>query len=43
MGARSWELVAADESAILAKSLFDPIVMKDGQDDGGLADPSSPD
>ena len=43
MSARGWELVATDKSAILAKSSFDPIVTKDGQDGGGFTDSSSAD
>ena len=41
MSARGWELVAADESAILPKPSLDPVVVKDGQGNGGLPDPAS--
>ena len=40
---RGWKFVAADESAVRAKSLFDPIIVKDGQDDGGFANSSRAD
>ena len=39
MGARRGELVAADEPAVISKSLLDPIVMEDSQSDGSFADP----
>jgi hypothetical protein len=38
MGLGSWELVAADEPPVIAKSVLDPIVVEDGQSDGGFAD-----
>jgi hypothetical protein len=37
MRERGWELVAADEPTVVAKPLFDPIVVEDGQGDGSLA------
>ena len=43
MGARSGELVAADESTVAAKSLFDAIVVEGNQSDGRLPDPASTD
>ena len=43
MRARSGELVATDESTIIAKPFLDAIVMEDGQRDGCLANPSSTD
>ena len=43
MGALGREFVTTDESPIRAKSLSDPIVMKDGQNDGGFADSSGTD
>ena len=39
MIARGRELVAAEEPTVLAKPLLDPIVVEDGQSDGGLPDP----
>ena len=38
-----WELVAADESPVVAKPLLDSVVVKDSQGDGGLADPANAD
>jgi len=38
MSTRGGELVATDESTVTAKSLSDPIVVKDGQSGGCLAD-----
>ena len=35
---RGGELVAANEPAVDAETLFDAIVMEDSQSDGGLAD-----
>ena len=43
MGGRGGELVASDEPTVMAKSLFDPIVMEDGQRDGRLADSANTD
>ena len=40
---RGRELVATDESTVVAKPLLDPIVVEDGQGDGCLPDPSSTD
>jgi len=37
------KLIAADESAVLAKPLFGAIVMEDGQNSGCLADSTSTD
>jgi hypothetical protein len=39
MSARSWELVATNEPAVVAKSLLDAIVVEDSQSDGRLPDP----
>ena len=39
MSARGRELVATEESTVLAKLLLDPIVVEDGQSDRGLPDP----
>jgi hypothetical protein len=33
---RSWELVAADEPSVIAKSFLDPIVVEDSQGDRGF-------
>ena len=43
MGKRGRELVAADESTVVAKLLFDAIVVKDGKSDGCLANPAGTD
>ena len=43
MSAGGGELVTADESAVAAKPLLDPIVMENGQCDGGLADTAGAD
>jgi len=43
VGARSRELIATDEPAVVAKQLLDTIIMEDGQSDGGLPDPSCTD
>ena len=43
MGTRSWELIASDESTVLAKSFFDPVVVKNCESDGRFADPSCAD
>ena len=40
MGTRSWKFVAANESTVLAKQLFDVIVVEDGERNGCLPDPS---
>ena len=40
MGGRGGELVARNEATVVAKSLFDAIVMKNGQCDGSLANPT---
>ena len=40
MGARSGELVAADEATVVTESLLDATVMEDGQSNGRLADPT---
>ena len=37
------ELVATDEPTVIAKPLLDPIVVKESQGNGGLADPASAD
>ena len=41
MGPGGWELVAADEPAIVAEPLLDSIMVENGQGDGSL--PNSPD
>jgi hypothetical protein len=41
MSARGWELVAADESAVVPKPLLDPVVVKNSQGDGSLPDSAS--
>ena len=38
MSGRGGELVATDETTVVAKSFLDAIVMEDGQGDGCLAD-----
>ena len=38
MSTRGGKLVATDESTVIAKPLLDPIVMKNGEGNGGLAD-----
>ena len=38
MGGRHGELVATNESAVMAKPLLDSIVVENGQGDGRLAD-----
>ena len=43
MGKRGREFVTTDESAFLAKPLFDPIVVEDGQSGGRLANPTRTD
>jgi hypothetical protein len=43
MGTGGWELVAADEPAVVAKPLLDSIVVENGQGDGGFPDPASAD
>ena len=43
MGGRGGELVAPNKSSVMAKSLFDPIVVEDGQGDRCLADSTSTD
>jgi len=37
------ELVAADKPTVVTKPLFDAIVVEDGQNGGGLANPTSTD
>ena len=37
VGARGGELITMDEPTVAAKSLFDPIVVEDGQDERCLA------
>ena len=41
VSARGRELVAADEATVIAKPPLDPIVVKNGQGDGCLADSTS--
>ena len=36
------ELAATNESPVPAKTMFDPVVAEDGQDDGRLSDPPAP-
>ena len=36
-------MVATDESTVVTEPLFDPIVMKDGQSDRRLSNPTSTD
>ena len=43
MSARGRELVAANESTVMAKPLLDPIVVENGQGDGGFANSTSTD
>ena len=43
MNERGWELVASDESTVLVKPLLDAMVMKNGQNDGCLADSTGTD
>ena len=40
MGRRGVELVTTYEPSVVTKSLFDAVVVKDGQSDGRLADPA---
>ena len=42
MGKRSWELVATDESTILAKSFPDPTVVEDGESNSCFTNPPCP-
>ena len=39
MSARGWKLIASYESPILAKLLYDPIVVEDRESNGCLPDP----
>ena len=43
MCTRGRELVAADKPAVMAESLPDSIVVKNGEGDGGLPNPSGAD
>ena len=43
MGTGDWELIAADESAVVAESLPDPIIVENGQGDRGFPDSASAD
>ena len=43
MRARRGKLIAADESAVLAKSFLDPILVEDSESDGRFTDPSCAD
>jgi len=43
MNTRGRELVAANESTVMTKPLLDPVVVENGQGDGGLADSTSTD
>ena len=40
MRTRGGELVATDEPTVVSKPFLDPIVVEDGQSDGGFPDPS---
>ena len=40
---RSWKLITGDESTVLSKSLFDPLVVEDSEGNRRLSDPSRPD
>jgi hypothetical protein len=41
MDARGRELITTNESTVIAKPLLDPIVVENGQGDGGLANSAS--
>jgi len=41
MGTRGRELVATNESTVMAKPLLDPIMVENGQGDGGFANSAS--
>ena len=43
MGPCCWELITADEPAVVAKPFLDPNVVEDGQSDRRLPDPTSTD
>ena len=43
MGTRCRELVATDESTVMAKPLLDPIMVENGQGSGGFANSASAD
>ena len=43
MSTRGGKLIATDEPTVVTESLFDSIVMKDGQSDGRLADSTGTD
>ena len=43
MGTGGGELVAADEPAVVAKSLLDPILVENGQGDRGFPNSASAD
>jgi len=43
MSARGRELVTPNESTVMTKPLFDPVVVENGQCDRGLADSTSTD
>ena len=43
MGTRRWELVATNESTVIAKSVFYAIVMEDRERNGGFPDSGSAD
>ena len=42
MGERSWKLIAPDESAVLAKSFFDAVMVEDCEGDGCFPNPACP-
>ena len=39
VGTRSRELIATNESAVIAKAVLDPIVVEDSKGDGGFPNP----
>ena len=43
MGTRSWELIAPDESTVVSKSFFDPVVVENSESNRRFADPSCTD
>ena len=39
VGTRSWELIATNESAVIAKAVLDPIMVEHRKGDGGFPNP----
>jgi hypothetical protein len=39
MSGRSWKLIAANKSTVITKSLFDAIIVEDGEGDRSFPDP----